>query len=144
MVTRADILLEFTRPPRVLYLFCDFIANRKHKYLVLLSKDSQEVNFFLINSRSYKVSQGSEIRITPNDFNFLHHNSYIDCNKLFTCSLKEFTAMIARNSSNFDKGDVPKPIIEKLIQTIEDSDVLSEREKSKILPTLKASISDNL
>lgn len=52
--------------------------------------------------------------------------------------------MIARNSSNFDKGDVPKPIIEKLIQTIEDSEVLSEREKLKILPTLKASISDNL
>ncbi len=144
MVTRADILLEFTRPPRVLYLYCDFTFDKKHKYLVLLSKDHTEVSFFLINSRSYRVSQRSEIRITSADFPYLHHDSYIDCNKLFTCSVEEFSGMIARNSSNFDKGDVPKPIIEKLIQTIEDSEVLSEREKMKILPTLKASISDNL
>ena len=144
MVTRADILLAFTHPPRVLYLFCDFTFDKKHKYLILLSKDHTEVSFFLINSQSYRFSEKYEIRITPVDFPYLHHESFIDCNKLFTCSTQSFTDMIAKNLNSFDKGDVPSSIIEKLIQTIEDSDVLSEREKLKILPALKAGDSENL
>lgn len=133
---KAEIFLSFTSPPRVLYLFCDFLNDKKYKYIVLLSKDNTEILFFLINSKSYTISQQDEIKITPHECSFLHHDSYIDCRQVFVLPIDHFSKKISTNLSGFDKGAIEPAIVVKILSVVESSDTISPLHKKKILDTL--------
>ena len=132
----AETALDFTCPPKVLYLYCNFKSINKYKFIVMVYKDAKEILFFLINSKSYWFSQTSEIKITHCECSFLDHDSYVDCNELFILPKKCFIEMISKNINDFDKGYLDKSIAQKMVEVIQKSETISQKNKKKIIGVL--------
>jgi len=81
---RVDYVKRTLTAGRVLYLFCPFTEPPKEKYAILLRLGNPTL-LFLINSRIHDYIANRpdlaacQLLITQSDYEFLAHDSYIDC-----------------------------------------------------------------
>jgi len=81
---RVDYVKRTLTAGRVLYLFCPFTEPPKEKYVILLRLGNPTL-LFLINSRIHDYIANRpdlaacQLLITQSDYEFLAHDSYIDC-----------------------------------------------------------------
>lgn len=75
-------------PGRVVYLFCDWITDPHDKYLAIVGPvTATRPLMFVINSRICPYVQSrphllqGQLRISASDYDFLHHDSYINCSQ---------------------------------------------------------------
>ncbi len=86
---RGHITRHLT-PGWVLYLYCEFTNPHKEKYVLLASYDTPPL-LFVINSEinSYKRSKpdllNCQVQLKASDYDFLLHDSYVDCSKVINC-----------------------------------------------------------
>ncbi|PYP83245.1 MAG: hypothetical protein DMF61_23615 [Blastocatellia bacterium AA13] len=126
---------------QILYLYCDFtIPDPKNKYLVLASTEPRLL-FLVINSdqrelvRSNPRWQQAQVSISTVDYQFLDHESWIDCTDVQELSQEEVESQLGRDMSRI-KGQLSHDTLAAVIDAVAESPGLINREKRWILVAL--------
>jgi len=90
---------------------------------------NSEINFNHINTDELK---GLQYEINKENFNFLDHDSFVDCSKIFVKSYSEFKNVLI-NNANKKKGDLQENDIENIIELVKKSKNIERKHKKKFV-----------
>lgn len=128
-------------PGQVLYLFDSFVTPPKNKYLVvacsgrrpLLFRINSNINDFTANRPDLRACQ---VRVTISDYDFLDHDSYIDCSKV----VDDFEEADIKEQLCGDigriKGELNSISKKKIVQVTQNARTISPRHKCLIAEAL--------
>ncbi|MBA3012349.1 MAG: hypothetical protein FP812_19265 [Desulfobacula sp.] len=125
--------------PKIGMVFRSFskVAQKEKFYVVAgISEDSILVGHVLINSKSYKQYAPTpeietlHIPIYEIDYDFLHHDSYIDCRKLHDMDYIRIEDMFVKDKGKY-KGMLTDEDIEALKYTIQNATTIKPKQKKK-------------
>ncbi len=129
---------EACQAGRIIHLFCDF-AN-KNKFLVIVQTDP--LWLLVINTSIHPYIQRNapllacQVDIDCATHAFLDHDSHIDCSKIIDAiDLDRAQLILTHNISNA-KGEVSNPVKTNIIQAVNGSPLLSDKEKAIISANL--------
>ena len=125
-------------PRLVVRLFCDFTARPKEKRLLIVSTVTDPPLFFFINSEKAPHSHfdrsvdDHQIAISPSSYDFLEHDSFIDCSVVHdNFLLAEIEGALASDMSRL-LGKIDENTAAEILEVIADSDLLSPRHINQI------------
>lgn len=130
------------KPGQILYLFCDFTTPSKDKYLVLTCPGSKPL-LFIINSEIHPFIEKRpelkkcQIKLNASDYDFLDHDSYINCSKV----IDDFTEEDIVNQIFHDirriQGELTETTKQEVIKVVESAKTIDKRTKAIIIASLK-------
>lgn len=125
--------------PKIGMVFRSFSkVAQKNKFYVIagVSQDSILVGHVLINSRINRhyaptpELQALHIPLFAVDYDFLSHDSYIDCRQLHDMDFVRIEEMFIKNKGKY-KGTLNKKHIEALRYSIQNSPTIKPKQKKK-------------
>ena len=138
---RRDYVYGKLVPGVVLYLSCEFTNPPKKKYLVLANWDPEPL-LFCINSKIHKYLSDrpwllrAQIKMGPADYDFLDHDSYIDCAQVIEdMSSEEIIAQLIQNPSLI-RGSLLPHTVQYVRGAVQAASTVSGRNKRLILRSL--------
>jgi len=109
------------RAGEVIHAYCNFAS--ENKFFICIS--SSAPFFLLINSEPRVKTPDAQIKITPKDFPFLDHDSYIDASQICTIFPEELKKAVS-------KGPVPLRVNREILKVTENLRNLSQNQKDLI------------
>lgn len=137
--SKEDRKKTFENLPKKGMVFRSFskIAHKEKFFVVVgVSKDSVLVGHLLINTKiNHNCNFTPEIEnlhmpIYARDYDFLHHDSYIDCRQLHDIDYIRIEEMYVKNKGKY-KGDLTKENIEALKYIVKEASTISPKQKKK-------------
>lgn len=134
-------------PGRVLYVSCEFTNPRKNKYLVLLCPDTQpRPLLFVINSRISEYLRKRphllqcQVPISTKDYDWLHHDSYIDCSQVIEeVELASITSQMIEDVSRI-KGELNSSTCCHILAVLQNAKTISKSHQQSIIEALRLKI----
>ncbi len=124
-------------PGTVLYLYCDDLKKNKY-FLVLSFATSAAPVLFIINTElnEFKLKRPwlkmSQFKINKSDYNFLRHNSYINCSEIKWWFNKKKIRTQINDDEERNKGQLMPVHIKLILKIVHNSPTLSNVEKEII------------
>jgi len=91
---RQKYIGRHLEPGQVLFLFCKFTNPQKEKYLVVACTGKRPL-LFVINSRIHPFIEKQpvllkcQVKLSASDYDFLDHDSFVDCSKVIDDSTEK-------------------------------------------------------
>lgn len=134
---RDQLINDSIIPGKILRLYCDFTNPPKNKFLVIVNVNPL-VMTFIINSginafiRKNSVLNDLQIKITPDIYPFLTHDSFIACNELNTRFTIEGIKTQLGKDLTLIKGDLTPETKSEIIKQTSKSILYSKEQKNLI------------
>ncbi|MGV8096734.1 MAG: hypothetical protein AB2L24_33170 [Mangrovibacterium sp.] len=97
------------------------------KYLVASVFINSEINFKYINSQELAALQ---YYLDTESFNFLDHNSVVDCSKIFVEPYEKYKIVLLKNAVR-KKGNLSNDEVDKICQLVRKSKNITIKDKKK-------------
>lgn len=110
------IFLNYTKPPKDKYVICVHVA---------------ENLFLIINTEPRTRAPEAQLKISPQDINFLRHDSFIDTSTIISIPYESYLNQI--KDPDRALGDIPPHVKLKIKLHIENSKYLTTAQKNKLL-----------
>ena len=129
-------------PGQVIRINFSFPDKTKPKFLIIATADDPPL-LFVINSNIHQFIQDrpylleAQIKISPEEYSFLNHSSYINASRVFDTMTRQDIADQITKDINCIKGMLSSRTIRKLLAVVEKSKTLTPQEKQRITNTLK-------
>ncbi len=143
---KQDFITRQLVPGQVLYLFCDFTRPPKEKYALVAAVEPTPL-LFLINStiaafiRSSAESVACQVALSAVDYDFLSHDSFIDCSQVFDCMTRiEIMGQLGNDVSRV-KGTLTQSASKAVLSAVAMARTISGAHKRAIQQALKAQAS---
>jgi hypothetical protein len=138
---RLEFFRERFRPGVVLKLFCDFTVPPKEKRLIVVSVEPEPL-LLVINSEINEYKQkrphlrGQQIAISSEECDFLDHDSFIDCSKVYDDFSSVEIENVVVNDTTLILGNINSRIVGEIMTVVDDSVTLEQRHKTRIISDL--------
>lgn len=139
---KDDSIESLLLPGQIIKLEVEFVRTRKTKDKLLVLSVSEETSYlFCINSEIPKFIQARkylrkcQIEIKQAQYDFLDHNSYINCSEIIKIDLTDIKNQIKNDVSRI-KERLNNKDIKQLIKVVDKADTLSKLEKEIIIKSL--------
>lgn len=109
---------------------CTYINPPKNKYAICVCAEKPLLFFINTEPRSH-FHIDTQILVTPKDFHFLKHNSYINTGDIVTCIVPTTCWLLN------EYGEIPQGIKEKIIGCVQKSTTLAGRHIEWIIESLR-------
>ena len=139
---RQEYLERTLHPGRIVYLFCDFTAPPKNKYLLLAHVGSPPL-LFIINSsipafvREKHWLSSCQVKLAATDYECLSHDSHLDCSEVITA----FDGQAMRNQLLADvrrlKESISADTKRQVLRAVTGAYTISGVHKSMVLNSLQ-------
>lgn len=108
---------------------CQYTHPRKNKFVVIVCKDSDCMGFLFNSGIGDFVKKRPELNkcqlpVSKSDYHFLHHNSYIDCGRIYPFDYEELLD---------GRGELLPTTISSIKKLVRESTLLEKRYIKMIL-----------
>ena len=128
-------------PGQILYLFFEFLNPEKSKYSVLVCDCDKPFLFFANTNVAPFIRRNpdmlaAQVRITPAEYPFLDHDSYINCSEVICYLLRKDIEDQDTNGSVI-RGRLSQATRSRVVEVVEGCRTLTPRQKTAIVEYLR-------